>query len=295
MSDAARTFCANVSELCRELRTAAGTVLTTLGSRLEADARAQVECGPQWLTEFEKQRDSLEPRAVCELHGAWCAFDPSCGNHLKGSAAVSAAADPSPARPSPSPASAVDEGSGGDSDILPSPPPERSTVPIRWRVGTSYQPRCGACGCDVAGLFPNQIAAERAVSDKGGRCNACFAYLDLEPVTPVVAGESPREESGNPPTPPSLGDLTVHDLAHALAASCGLDPALIDARLDQVEIERLARMSDSELLTRAATAADLAARRSTTVIEANELLNLADALRDRASQFAALENVYDTQ
>ncbi|OBF14429.1 hypothetical protein [Mycolicibacterium conceptionense] len=99
MSDAARAFCANVSELYRELRTAAGTVLTIVGSRLEADARAQVECGPQWLTEFEKQRDSLEPRAVCELHGAWCAFDPSCGNHLKGSAAVSAAADPSPTVP----------------------------------------------------------------------------------------------------------------------------------------------------------------------------------------------------
>lgn len=59
------SFCANVSELYRELRTAAGTVLTTLGSRLEADARAQAEWGPQWLTEFEEAREVIEPGDVC--------------------------------------------------------------------------------------------------------------------------------------------------------------------------------------------------------------------------------------
>lgn len=51
----------NLSDLAHELRCAAGTVLTILGSRLEAQERARVECGPQWLTEFEEQRDSLEP------------------------------------------------------------------------------------------------------------------------------------------------------------------------------------------------------------------------------------------
>ncbi|MEX3655288.1 hypothetical protein ABFW14_08405 [Mycolicibacterium fortuitum] len=108
-------------------------------------------------------------------------WNPYCPQHADdSSAAVSAAADPSPTVPN---AHSVvgGEGPGGASDILQSAPPERSTVPIRFRVRTSYQPRCGACGCDVAGMFPNQLAAERAVSDKGGRCNACFAYLESDP------------------------------------------------------------------------------------------------------------------
>ena len=199
---------ANVSDLAHELRCATGTVLTILGSKLEADERARVDAsalcagcgharadhyrggpcghrvspsmapcgcrgflesvGPQWLSEFEEQRDSLEPADMCQFHGEWCAGEASwctrqCSKcdeavywhrdveawfHCAGvldrrpcpygdgpvvehsSAAVSAAADPSPARPSPSPASAGGEGSGGDSDILPSPPPER--------------PQCGA-------------------------------------------------------------------------------------------------------------------------------------------------------
>ena len=57
------SFYENLSELARELRTAAGTVLTIVGSRLEADSRARVdEVGPQWLTEFEAERDHLEPK-----------------------------------------------------------------------------------------------------------------------------------------------------------------------------------------------------------------------------------------
>lgn len=66
----------NLSDLAHELRCAAGTVLTILGSRLEADARARVECGPQWLTEFEEQRDSLEPDGQLFECSA-----PTCGCH----------------------------------------------------------------------------------------------------------------------------------------------------------------------------------------------------------------------
>ncbi|OMB98517.1 hypothetical protein A5746_14345 [Mycolicibacterium conceptionense] len=160
-------------------------MLTTLGSRLEADARAQVECGPQWLTEFEKQRDSLEPRAVCELHGAWCAFDPSCGNHLKGSAAVSAAADPSPARPSPSPASAVDEGSGGASDILQSAPPEQPTP-------------CAACDYADNGWCPCKCHGE---SDPG-----------------EVAAPAPGERVTIPVLPPDEAGARPNDWDAVMAA-----------------------------------------------------------------------------
>lgn len=67
---------ANLSDLVHELRCAAGTVLTILGSRLEARARARVECGPQWLTEFEEQRDSLEPDGQLFECSA-----PTCGCH----------------------------------------------------------------------------------------------------------------------------------------------------------------------------------------------------------------------
>lgn len=254
---------ANLSDLVHELRCAAGTVLTILGSRLEAQERARVECGPQWLTEFEEQRDSLEPQCACgagytsAAECPWCRevgdcicwvghgdcggcsgvvgishepacgwqWDPSCPQHgdgLKASAASALAADPSPAVRSRSPASVGGEGPGGASDIPQSAPPGQPTVPIRFRVGTSYQPRCGACGCDVAGLFPNQIAAERAVSDKGGRCNACFAYLEPAPVPPVVAGESPREEDEQP----SLGEPAEAEDADELAYPfCCYEPA----------------------------------------------------------------------
>lgn len=100
------SFCANVSDLFHELRSAAGTVLSIVGSRLEADSRARVdEVGPQWLNEFEEQRDSLEPDEVGECicwvgHGdcggcsgvlgithepacGW-AWDPDCPQHGEG-------------------------------------------------------------------------------------------------------------------------------------------------------------------------------------------------------------------
>lgn len=68
-----------------------------------------------------------------------------------------------------------------------------------------------------------------------------------------------------------------------------MDPTLVHARLDQVEAEVLRRQSDSELLARAVVAVERAARTTPRVLEINYLLNLADALRDRAAQFAALE------
>ncbi|WAY18437.1 hypothetical protein OF855_24685 [Mycolicibacterium fortuitum] len=119
------SFCENVSELYRELRTAAGTVLTTLGSRMEADARAQVdEVGPQWLTEFEDEicdeadrceYAELTPEVALGICPTW-PCTPACHST---SAAVSAAADPSPTVPSPSPASVGGEGRKEDSCILP--------------------------------------------------------------------------------------------------------------------------------------------------------------------------------
>lgn len=230
----------NLSDLAHELRCAAGTVLTILGSRLEARERARVECGPQWLTEFEEQRDSLEPDGqlfecsapTCGCHddpryqafpapedsavaaadpcscGAgytsaaecpWCRevgdcicwvghgdcggcsgvvgishepacgwqWDPSCPQHgdgLKASAASALAADPSPTVPN---AHSVvgGEGPGGASDIPQSAPPG--------------QPHC-QCGDPATCMYP------------------------VQPVPPVVAGESPRGVSTDQP---SLGEL----------------------------------------------------------------------------------------
>lgn len=69
--------------------------------------------------------------------------------------------------------------------------------------------------------------------------------------------QTPGEESGNPSTPPSPGEPN--------------------------------QIADSELLAQAADAVDRAARTTPRVLEINDLLNLADALRDRAAQFAAVE------
>ena len=114
------SLCANVSELARELRMAAGTVLTIVGSRLEAQERARVdEVGPQWLTELEEQREVAEP---------WnCGFDECATCFPDSSAAVSAAADPSPTVRSPSPASVGDEGPEGASAIPPAAPSGQPT------------------------------------------------------------------------------------------------------------------------------------------------------------------------
>lgn len=103
--------------------------------------------------------------------------------------------------------------------------------------------------------------------------------------------QTPGEVSGaNSPDPsPCPGDLTIRDVAHTTETACGVDPTLVHARLDQVEAEVLRRQSDSELLARAVVAVERAARTTPRVLEINYLLNLADALRDRAAQFAALE------
>ncbi|WP_396921603.1 hypothetical protein [Mycolicibacterium sp.] len=154
----------NLSDLAHEIRSGVGTVLTILGSKLEADARARVECGPQWLTEFEEQRDSLEPADMCQFHGEWCAGEASwctrqCNKcdeavywhrdveawfHCAGvldrrpcpygdgpvvehsSAAVSAAADPSPTVPNAH--SVVGDCPGSDSVILPTVEPGPQTA-----------------------------------------------------------------------------------------------------------------------------------------------------------------------
>ncbi|MCG7610384.1 hypothetical protein [Mycobacterium sp. CnD-18-1] len=55
----------------------------------------------------------------------------------------------------------------------------------------------------------------------------------------------------------------------------------------------LAGMDDSDLLELAADAIYAYARSVPNVLDLNGLLNLADELRDRAAQFAALENHFD--
>lgn len=160
------SLCENFSELARELRTAAGTVLSIVGSRLEADARARVdEVGPQWLTEFEEQRDSLDPNectcqpcplrdedvcdeaeAVDESGADNCSdfpCSPGCESWgcesrslqewaLSKSSAVDTAADPSPADNHHASRGAGDEGRKEDSCI---PPPASFRHPIVDEAG----------------------------------------------------------------------------------------------------------------------------------------------------------------
>lgn len=61
MADFIGDFVSAACDIAHELKVAVGTGFTILGSRLKARECARVECGPQWLTEFEEQRDSLEP------------------------------------------------------------------------------------------------------------------------------------------------------------------------------------------------------------------------------------------
>lgn len=230
----------NAADLLHELKVAAGTVLTILGSKLEADARARVECGPQWLTEFEEQRDSLEPSEVCAFHGEWCAGEASwctrqCNKcdeavywhrdveawfHCAGvndrrpcpygdgpvvehsSAATPHAADPSPAVRSPYPASAGGEGPGGASDIPQSAPPGQPTCAWCNRP-ESDDPACCADGRDWRRRW------EQARSKPS-------------PVPAVVAGGSPREEDEQP----SLGEPAEAEDADELAYPfCCYEPA----------------------------------------------------------------------
>ncbi len=126
MADFIGDFVSAASDLAHELKVAVGTGFTILGSRLEAQERARVECGPQWLTEFEEQRDSLEPADMCQFHGQWCAGEASWCHHLEDSAAVSAAADPSPTVPNAH--SVVGDCPGSDSVILPTVEPGPQTA-----------------------------------------------------------------------------------------------------------------------------------------------------------------------
>lgn len=115
----------NAADLLHELKVAAGTVLTILGSKLEADARARVECGPQWLTEIEEQRDVWEPHEQFE---GCCTFHAPANFDIEpeDSAAVSAAADPSPTVPNAH--SVVGDCPGSDSVILPTVEPGPQTA-----------------------------------------------------------------------------------------------------------------------------------------------------------------------
>ncbi|NOQ62848.1 hypothetical protein, partial [Mycolicibacterium fortuitum] len=148
----------NAADLLHELKVAAGTVLTILGSKLEADARARVECGPQWLTEFEEQRDSLEPDEQlfeCSAPTCGCHDDPRYQAFPAPEDSAVAAADPSPTVPNAH--SVVGDCPGSDSVILPTVEPGPSNL-----VNTFH---CQDCG-----------------------------VLNLFSVPPVVAGESPRED-----------------------------------------------------------------------------------------------------
>ncbi|MFV8301244.1 hypothetical protein ACNQP7_31595 [Mycolicibacterium fortuitum] len=198
----------NLSDLAHEIRSGVGTVLTILGSKLEADARARVECGPQWLTEFEEQRDSLEPADMCEFHGPWCAGEASWCHHLKDSAAVSAAADPSPTVPNAH--SVVGDCPGSDSVILPTvePGPQTSHPP-------SYQEA-------VSEAHPRNHVWLWEYDASGRSCKLC-GYVDRSfPAPVVVAGESPREEDEQP----SLGEPAEAEDADELAYPfCCYEPA----------------------------------------------------------------------
>lgn len=236
----------NLSDLAHEIRCATGTVLAILGSRLEADARARVECGLQWLTGFEEQRDSLEPcmcygdcegkrnrRCVmtdeestddegeqkcdclaCELgYPEGCTADAYFGELPLSSAAVSAAADPSPNNPR------MGDRPGSDSVILPTvePGPQTSHPP-------SYQEA-------VSEAHPRNHVWLWEYDASGRSCKLC-GYVDRSfPAPVVVAGESPREEEEQP----SLGaavtheDLAAHLIGAAIQANTGHVDVLVEA------------------------------------------------------------------
>lgn len=90
---------------------------------------ATTAVGPQWLNEFEAERDVVEPEQLfeCTQADCGCHADDRYAPFPDSPAAVSAAADPSPTVLSPSPASVGDEGCGGASDILTSAPPQHLT------------------------------------------------------------------------------------------------------------------------------------------------------------------------
>ena len=101
---------------------------------------------------------------------------------------------------------------------------------------------------------------DRVVDDLGPFEHYCESATETSSAEGTRRSHTPGEVSGGPQSP---------------------DPSPSPGDLDQ--------LADSELLTRAAETVDLAARRTPNVLEINDLLNLAEALRDRAAQFAAVE------
>lgn len=233
----------NLSDLAHELRCAAGTVLTILGSRLEARERARVECGPQWLTEFKEQRDSLEPQCACgagytsAAECPWCRevgdcicwvghgdcggcsgvlgishepacgwqWDPSCPQHGDGlKASAASALAADPSSARPSPSPASAGVEGpGGASDIPQSAPPGQPTCAWCNRPESDDPACCADGRDWRRRW------EQARSKPS-------------PVPAVVAGESPREEDEQP----SLGEPAEAEDADELAYPfCCYEPA----------------------------------------------------------------------
>lgn len=95
--------------------------------------------------------------------------------------------------------------------------------------------------------------------DGRSRCNALGYNEDQSPALAADAGDTPGEVCGDLPALPSPGGLT--------------------------------QMPDSLFLATLASAVERAAGHAPTVLETTHLLNLADAARDRAAQFAAFESI----
>lgn len=196
-------------DIAHELKVAVGTGFTILGSRLEAVERARVECGPQWLTEFKEQRDSLEPQCACGAGYTSAAECPWCrevGDCICW----------------------VGHGDcGGCSGV----------------VGISHEPACGwqwdpscpqhgdglkasaasALAADPSPTVPN---AHSVVGDCPGSDSVILPTVEPgphnAPAPPVVAGESPREEDEQP----SLGEPAEAEDADELAYPfCCYEPA----------------------------------------------------------------------
>lgn len=151
--------------------------------------------GAQWLTEFEDPGDGEFTKdtllGVCPNAGAICNCTGAC--LIKSSAAVSAAADPSPTVPNAH--SVVGDCPGSDSVILPTVEPGQPNL-----VNTFH---CQDCG-----------------------------VLNLFSVPPVVAGESPRGVSTDQPSlgePVTHEDLAAHLTGAAIRANTGHPDVLIDA------------------------------------------------------------------
>lgn len=242
----------NLSDLAHELRCAAGTVLTILGSRLEARERARVECGPQWLTEFKEQRDSLEPQCACgagytsAAECPWCRevgdcicwvghgdcggcsgvvgishepacgwqWDPSCPQHGDGlKASAASALAADPSSARPSPSPASAGVEGpGGASDIPQSAPPGQPTCAWCNRPESDDPACCADGRDWRRRW------EQARSKPS-------------PVPAVVAGGSPREEEEQP----SLGaavtheDLAAHLIGAAIRANTGHVDVLVEA------------------------------------------------------------------